>query len=238
MLQHTAESAISISFAGLYPRGDGPRAVDLMGRTSQGRHKGSRQVGRCSLPSGPSSRRSGLRRLAFAMKAYYLRARRPALSRRSHKGRQSFGSGGRLPGRISGVGYANCGAGDAHADHRDHRRLGRVCTMVSTAIHPSAEDTRPGAMGDFFSVAVLVGLWSRRIAQSLGGFFAAFGILLLWWHHLPPTNDRIWADDVAQMTSGTSTAIASPCRTCAISSGAATPTTRSAGKPAATIWPG
>jgi hypothetical protein len=58
------------------------------------------------------------------------------------------------------------------------------------------------ALWAIFSVAVLVGLWSRRIAQSLGGFFAAFGILLLWWHHLPPTNDHIWADDVAQMTSG------------------------------------
>jgi hypothetical protein len=49
---------------------------------------------------------------------------------------------------------------------------------------------------------VLIALWSRRIAQGLWTFSAAFAILLVWWHLLPPSNDHIWADDVAQMTSG------------------------------------
>ena len=49
---------------------------------------------------------------------------------------------------------------------------------------------------------VLVALWSRRIAQGLWIFSAAFAVLLLWWHLIPPSNDHIWADDVAQMTSG------------------------------------
>jgi hypothetical protein len=49
---------------------------------------------------------------------------------------------------------------------------------------------------------VLVALWSRRIAQGLWIFSAAFAVLLVWWHLLPPSNDQIWADDVAQMTSG------------------------------------
>jgi uncharacterized protein DUF4105 len=53
------------------------------------------------------------------------------------------------------------------------------------------------------SVAALVALWRRRIAQGLLGFSAAFAILLVWWHQLPPSNDYIWADDVAEMTSGT-----------------------------------
>jgi Domain of unknown function (DUF4105) len=52
------------------------------------------------------------------------------------------------------------------------------------------------------SLTVLVTLWSRRIAQSLGAFSAAFAILLIWWHRIPPSNDHIWADDVAQITSG------------------------------------
>ena len=52
------------------------------------------------------------------------------------------------------------------------------------------------------SFAVLIAMWSRRIAQGLLGFSLAFAILLVWWHRLPPSNDRIWADDVAQMTSG------------------------------------
>src|ERR1700678_729329 len=54
-----------------------------------------------------------------------------------------------------------------------------------------------------FSVTVLVALWSRRIAQALWAFSATFALLLVWWHLIPPSNDRIWADDVAQMTSGT-----------------------------------
>jgi Domain of unknown function (DUF4105) len=53
------------------------------------------------------------------------------------------------------------------------------------------------------SLAVLIALWTRRIAQGLLGFAAAFAILLVWWHRIPPSNDYIWADDVAQMTSGT-----------------------------------
>jgi len=52
------------------------------------------------------------------------------------------------------------------------------------------------------SLTVLVALWSRWFARSLGAFAAVFAILLVWWHRLPPSNDRIWADDVAQMTSG------------------------------------
>ncbi len=53
-----------------------------------------------------------------------------------------------------------------------------------------------------FGLAVLVALWSRRIAQGLWAFLAMFAILLIWWHQIPPSNDRVWADDVAQITSG------------------------------------
>jgi hypothetical protein len=35
------------------------------------------------------------------------------------------------------------------------------------------------------------------------GFAAAFTVLLVWWQLLRPSNDRIWADDVAQMMTGT-----------------------------------
>jgi hypothetical protein len=52
------------------------------------------------------------------------------------------------------------------------------------------------------SITVMIALWSRRIAQGLWAFSATFAILLVWWHLLPPSNDHIWADDVAQMTSG------------------------------------
>jgi hypothetical protein len=52
------------------------------------------------------------------------------------------------------------------------------------------------------SVAVWIAIWNRRMAQGLLGFSAVFAILLVWWHLIPPSNDHIWADDVAQMTSG------------------------------------
>jgi hypothetical protein len=53
-----------------------------------------------------------------------------------------------------------------------------------------------------FGLTVLVSLWGRRIARGFWAFFAAFATLLVWWHFLPPSNDHIWADDVAQLTSG------------------------------------
>lgn len=58
------------------------------------------------------------------------------------------------------------------------------------------------ALWAVFGFSVLVALWSRRMAQGLGAFSAAFATLLVWWHFLPASNDHIWADDVAQLTSG------------------------------------
>jgi hypothetical protein len=53
------------------------------------------------------------------------------------------------------------------------------------------------------SLALLTALWQGRMAVGLLAFAAAFGGLLIWWHHIAPSNDKIWADDVAQMTTGT-----------------------------------
>jgi hypothetical protein len=54
-----------------------------------------------------------------------------------------------------------------------------------------------------FSLALLVAFWQGRTAVALLAFAVAFGGLQIWWHRIAPSNDRIWADDVAQMTSGT-----------------------------------
>ncbi len=54
-----------------------------------------------------------------------------------------------------------------------------------------------------FSVALLLALWHGRSVVSLVAFAVAFGALSIWWQRIAPTNDRIWADDVAQMTTGT-----------------------------------
>jgi Domain of unknown function (DUF4105) len=53
-----------------------------------------------------------------------------------------------------------------------------------------------------FSLALLLALWQGRTAVSLLAFAVAFGALLIWWQRIAPSNDRIWADDVAQMTTG------------------------------------
>jgi hypothetical protein len=54
-----------------------------------------------------------------------------------------------------------------------------------------------------FSLAMLIALWQGRTALGLLAFALAFGALLIWWQRLQPSNDRVWADDVARMTTGT-----------------------------------
>ena len=54
-----------------------------------------------------------------------------------------------------------------------------------------------------FSLSLTIALWQGRTAAGLVTFTAAFGALLIWWRRIAPSNDRIWADDVAQMTTGT-----------------------------------
>jgi Domain of unknown function (DUF4105) len=54
-----------------------------------------------------------------------------------------------------------------------------------------------------FSLGIIFAVWNGRAAVGLIAFAAAFAILLVWWHRIPPTNHRLWSDDVAQMTTGT-----------------------------------
>jgi hypothetical protein len=58
------------------------------------------------------------------------------------------------------------------------------------------------ALWGAIAIACAVALWMRRIAGGLLAFGLAFGGLLTWWYSLAPTNDRSWADDVAQVTNG------------------------------------
>ena len=54
-----------------------------------------------------------------------------------------------------------------------------------------------------FSLAAIVALWQGRAVLGLSAFALAFALILLWWHYIPPSNNRIWADDVARISSGT-----------------------------------
>jgi hypothetical protein len=50
-----------------------------------------------------------------------------------------------------------------------------------------------------FSVGVLIALWQGWAAFGLLAFAAAFTGVLIWWRRIPPSNDRLWADDVARI---------------------------------------
>ena len=43
---------------------------------------------------------------------------------------------------------------------------------------------------------------SRRSWLPLGIYVLAFAVMLLWWSSISPSNDRVWADDVARLMSG------------------------------------
>ena len=54
-----------------------------------------------------------------------------------------------------------------------------------------------------FAAAALAAMWRGRIFLAVGAFATAFALLLVWWTQLSPSNDRVWAADVAEMTHGT-----------------------------------
>ena len=54
-----------------------------------------------------------------------------------------------------------------------------------------------------FSIGVLAALWHGRAVLAVASFALAFTAMLFWWQRILPSNDRLWADDVARITSGT-----------------------------------
>jgi hypothetical protein len=52
------------------------------------------------------------------------------------------------------------------------------------------------------SCAVVASFWHGRLLIGLGGFALAFALLLVWWSLIPARNDRVWADDVARLATG------------------------------------
>ena len=53
-----------------------------------------------------------------------------------------------------------------------------------------------------FTLLILVVLWRGRLAMGVVSFAVAFAVLLTWWLLIQPSNNRLWADDVAQRTTG------------------------------------
>ena len=53
-----------------------------------------------------------------------------------------------------------------------------------------------------FSLAMLIAVFNGQVLLAIVGFSAVFAVMVAWWTSLHPTNDHVWADDVAQMTTG------------------------------------
>jgi hypothetical protein len=53
-----------------------------------------------------------------------------------------------------------------------------------------------------FTLGMLATLWQGRAGLALAIFALVFAGMLIWWHNIAPSNDRLWADDVAQITNG------------------------------------
>jgi len=58
------------------------------------------------------------------------------------------------------------------------------------------------AVWGVFTLLILLGLSGTRPGLAAAAFALALVALLLWWHHLKPSNERDWADEVAQMIRG------------------------------------
>ena len=58
------------------------------------------------------------------------------------------------------------------------------------------------ALWCLFALAMLLMAWWGRPLLALLLFSLAFAGVLIWWQQIPPSNDRVWADDVARMTYG------------------------------------
>lgn len=52
------------------------------------------------------------------------------------------------------------------------------------------------------SVFALVRLWRNSLWQGVLIYIVLHAVLLIWWNSLTPSNQHLWEDDVAQMTTG------------------------------------
>jgi Domain of unknown function (DUF4105) len=77
------------------------------------------------------------------------------------------------------------------------------CALWYRASHETALKLLSAALWAAFSLGVLMALWQGRAILGLTAYTVGFLGVLVWWNRLRPSNDRVWADDVARMTTGT-----------------------------------
>jgi Domain of unknown function (DUF4105) len=77
------------------------------------------------------------------------------------------------------------------------------CALWYRASDETTLKVLSAALWTAFSLVVLMALWQGRAILGLAAYTIGLLGLLLWWYRLRPSNDRVWADDVARMTAGT-----------------------------------
>jgi len=55
-----------------------------------------------------------------------------------------------------------------------------------------------GVLWAGFGLAAIALLWRGRAARALLSYVVGFAMVLAWWGTIPPSQDRVWADDVAR----------------------------------------
>ena len=78
-----------------------------------------------------------------------------------------------------------------------------ACALWYRASGKPALKLLSAALWSAFGIAALLALWQDRASLGLAAHSIGFLALLVWWCRLRPSNQRVWADDVAQMTTGT-----------------------------------
>ncbi len=109
-----------------------------------------------------------------------------------------------------------------------------VLALAYQAPGGSVRKLLSAALWAAFGLAVIIALWVGRFAWGSAAFVVGFGGLIVWWRRLRASNDRAWADDVAQMTHGTVDGNCVTLQNVRNFDLAHRPTTLSAGKPVAT----
>jgi Domain of unknown function (DUF4105) len=77
------------------------------------------------------------------------------------------------------------------------------CALWYRASDETTLKVLSAALWTAFSLGVLMALWQGRAILGLAAYTIGLLGLLIWWYRLRPSNDRVWADDVARMTAGT-----------------------------------
>lgn len=74
---------------------------------------------------------------------------------------------------------------------------------ATLALHfqlPAGRRTRRAAIAVWlvFALLVLILMWRAPALPALAAYVVAFALLLGWWRTIRPSNDRVWADEVAR----------------------------------------